>query len=88
MQNQNAIQDRVKREQEHQELYWFTLPQEIHLVYLPTSKEIHLRTPSSIKLQSNLASCKNKTFVPYRTTPLHPAETSQIVQNPTAHLQM
>jgi len=47
VQNQITIKDRVKREQEHQELYWFTLPQGLHPVSLPTSKEIHSRTSSS-----------------------------------------
>jgi len=32
---------RVKREQEHQDLYWFTLHQGLHPISLPTSKEIH-----------------------------------------------
>jgi len=38
-----------EREQEHQELYRFTLSQELHPVSLPTSKEIHWRTHISIK---------------------------------------
>jgi len=40
VQEQNAIQDMV-REQEHQELYWFTLSQLLHPAFLPTSKEIY-----------------------------------------------
>jgi len=44
MQNQIVIQERVKRKQEHQELYQFTLPQELHPVSLPTNKEIDSKT--------------------------------------------
>jgi len=42
-----------------QDLYWFTLPQELHLVSLPASKEIHSRTKRSHIIQYNaLAPCK------------------------------
>jgi len=47
------------REQEYQELYWFTLPLELHPVSFPTGKEIHSRTQRSINIQHNtLALCK------------------------------
>jgi len=63
MQIQNTIQERVKRQQEHQELYWFTLPQELHPVSLSTSKEIHLRT-KKFKQHNH-----NQLFHPTRATP-------------------
>jgi len=34
---------REKKDQEHQYLYWFTLPQELHPISFPTSKEISLK---------------------------------------------
>jgi len=65
-------QDKVKREKEHQELYWFTLPQELHQVSLPTSKEIHSGAPSSSNAITN-------TLEPCRIVPLNPTKNSRIV---------
>jgi len=85
--NQNANQDRVNREQEHQELYWFTLSQELHPVSFPTSREIHSRTQSSSNTNNNtLASCK-KPSAPCRISPLNPTENTKPVQNAIVHLQ-
>jgi len=60
----------AKREHEYQELYWFTLLQELHSVSLPTSKEIHLRTLSSSNTTTN-------TFAPYKK-PQHTIENTTL----------
>ena len=62
-------QDIDKRYQEHQDLYWFTLPQELHPVSLPTSKKIPLKKQlvQSIHQSHNLALFKNTLLHPTRT---------------------
>jgi len=78
---QIAIQERIKREQEHQELYWLTLPQELHPVSLPTSKEIHSRTNKFIQYNHNIL------LHLARTHPCTMQEHFHTVQNPTTLLQ-
>ena len=69
MQNQFTNQENDKRDQEHQELYWFTLPQELHPIYLPTSKEIQLKNQLVQSTQS-IHSCtlQEHTLTPYKNT--------------------
>jgi len=50
-QNDLQIKIREKRDQEHQDLYGFTLPQGLHPVSLPTSKEIHSRITKVNQIQ-------------------------------------
>jgi len=49
-----------KREQEHQDLYWFTLHQGLHPISLPTSKESVLKSTNvqTIQPKTNPAPCK------------------------------
>jgi len=56
-------QDRVKKDQEHQDLYWFTLPQELHPVSLLTSKENSLKNAIVQLIQQELR------LAPYKNTP-------------------
>jgi len=46
VQIQNAIQG-LRESKKHQELYWSTFPQGLHLVFLPTSKKFTQELPSS-----------------------------------------
>jgi len=67
-----------KREQEHQELYWLTLLQELHLVSLTASKEIHWRTHSLIK-NNTIHLLPARTHCTLQKTPLNPIEVTKTV---------
>jgi len=65
MQNQTVNQERDKRDQEHQELYWFSLPQELHPIFLPASKEVPLKN-QIVQSIHTLAPYKNTLLPPTR----------------------
>ena len=80
-------QEREKREEEHQDLYCFTLPQELHLVSLPTSKEIHLRTSKFNTKPTQYTCTPQEAHCTLQEKPLNPTEIAKPKQNPTAPLQ-
>jgi len=85
MQFQVANQDIDKRDQEQEDLYWFTLPQELHVISLSTSKEIPLKNQlvQLIQQSHTLAPCMNiHCAEPYCTStsikPIHLQQTNTL----------